>query len=400
MYLLTRRTLQLVVLRIRGDTAKDIELLVLRHEVAVLRRQVTRPALQPADQVLLTALSRMLPRDRWATFFVTPATLLRWHRELVANRWTHPHRRPGRPGTRPEVSELILRMATENPTWGHRRIQGEQVGLGYRVAASTVWLILRKAGIDPAPRRAAQSWRQFLQAQATGLLACDFFTVDTVFLQRIHIFFILEVGTRRVHVLGVTPHPTGPWVAQQARNLLMDLDERAETFKFLVRDRDGKFTQAFDTVFTAAGMQVLRTPPRAPRANASAERWVGSARRECTDRLLIYRRRHLTGCSTPTPGTTTSTGRTDPSSNARPYRRRTRRSWPTAASADDQSSAASSTSTTTNKPPDPATSGASTTPSTEAELAGHQPKTGVFEPYTRRSGCGDGTLAAAGGRRP
>ena len=234
----------------------------------MLRRQVTRPALQPADRVLLTALSRMLPRDRWATFFVTPATLLRWHRELVANRCTHPHRRPGRPGTRREISELILRMATENPTWGHRRIQGELVGLGYRVAASTMWLILRKAGIDPAPRRAAQSWRQFLQAQATGLLACDFFTVDTVLLQRIYIFFVLEVGTRRVHVLGVTPHPTGPWLAQQARNLLMDLDERAETFKFLVRDRDGKFTQAFDTVFTAAGMQVLRTPPRAPRANA------------------------------------------------------------------------------------------------------------------------------------
>jgi putative transposase len=181
----------------------------------------------------------------------------------------------------------VLRPAAENPTWGHRRVLGELVGLGYEIAASTVWKILHRAGVDPAPCRSGPTWKQFLTAQAHTILACDFFTVDTVFLKRIYVLFFLELATRRVHVVGVTAHPTGAWVTQQARNLLMELDHRADGLRFLLRDRDSKFTAGFDAVFTAAGIEVIRTPPQAPRANAFPERWVG------TDRILIANERHL-----------------------------------------------------------------------------------------------------------
>jgi putative transposase len=292
-YLLLRQVLRMLTQLARDGGAKDVELLVLRHQVAVLQRQVHRPVLQPADRVVLAALSRLLPRARWAAFFVTPATLLRWHRELIARRWTYPHARPGRPPVDRQVRALVLRLAAENPTWGHRRIQGELVGLGHRVATSTVWKILNRAGVDPAPRRSGPTWKQFLTAQAHTILAGDFCTVDTVFLKRIYVLFFMEIATRRVHVVGVTAHPTGAWVAQQARNLLMDLDQRVDHLRFLLRDRDTKFTAAFDTVFTAAGIDVIKTPPQAPRANAFAERWVGTIRRECTDRMLIIGERHL-----------------------------------------------------------------------------------------------------------
>jgi putative transposase len=292
-YLLLRQVLQMLTQIARDGGAKDVELLVLRHQVAVLRRQVGRPVLEPADRVVLAALSRLLPRPRWAAFFVTPATLLRWHRQLVARHWTYPYTRPGRPPVDQQVRDLVLRLAAENSTWGHRRIQDELVGLGYRVAASTVWKILDKAGVDPAPRRSGPTWKQFLTAQAHTILSCDFFTVDTVLLQRIYVLFFVEIASRQVHVVGVTAHPTGDWVAQQARNLLMDLDGRVTSLRFLLRDRDAKFTAAFDAVFTAAGIGVIKTPPQSPRANSFAERWVGTVRRECTDRMLTIGERHL-----------------------------------------------------------------------------------------------------------
>jgi putative transposase len=220
---------------------------------------------------------------------VQPATLLAWHRRLVARRWTYPATRRGRPPTAAVLARLIVRLATENPEWGYRRIYGELVGLGRQIAPSTVWSVLRRHGIDPAPRRSGPSWSEFLSAQARGVLACDFFCVDTVLWRRLYVLIFIEHATRRLHLGGITTNPTGEWVTQRAR----ELAERFSGLRFLIRDRDAKFTSSFDEVFLSEGIEVIRTPVRAPNANAICERVVGTLRRECLDRMLIFGHRQL-----------------------------------------------------------------------------------------------------------
>jgi transposase InsO family protein len=273
--------------------ARDVEIAVLRHQLSVLARQVARPRYDPADRMVLAWLAQLLPRDRWQAFLVTPATLLRWHRELVARRWTYRATGRGRRGLPDATVELVLRLARENPRWGYLRIVGEVRNLGLAVSGTSVRSILRRHRLGPAPRRGGPSWVDFLRAQAAGTVATDFFTVETVRLTRLYVLFFIEMERRRVHLAGITACPTGEWVTQQARNLLMGLGERAEGFRFLIRDRDTKFSACFDSVFTGAGVSVVKTPPRAPRANAYAERWVRTVRTDCLDWVLIFNQADL-----------------------------------------------------------------------------------------------------------
>ena len=266
-YVIVRRLLSLIVLVFRGDRAKDAELLVLRHENAVLRRHVGRVRYEKADRVWFAALARLIPRMRWSDVFpVTPATLLAWHRKLAAKKYdTSRQRALGRPPTVRSIARLVVRLAKENPLWGYRRIHGELTKLGVTVAQSTVWEILRAAGIGPAPRRSGPTWRQFMHAQAAGILAVDFFHVDTVLLKRLYVLVFIEHGTRRMHLGGVTANPTGEWTVQQARNLALTLGEGFGDIRFLIRDRGSNFTLSFDAVFQAAGTRILRSAVQAPR---------------------------------------------------------------------------------------------------------------------------------------
>jgi putative transposase len=288
LYLLIRR-----LVRTSGhDMERDVEILVLRHQLRILRRQAKRPRLRRIDRLLLAAAGRMLPRSQWSSFLVRPETLLRWHRELVRRKWTFRRRnRAGRPGLDREVAELILHLARENPRWGYRRIQGELLKLGIRVSATTVRSVMLRGGLGPSPRRSGPTWSEFLRSQAAGILACDFFTVETILLKTLYVLFFIELSTRRVYVAGASRNPDSAWVTQQARNLAVD--SRLGHVRVVVHDRDAKFSGPFDTVFHTEGIRVTRTPIRAPKANAFAERFVRTVRTECLDHLLVYGRRHL-----------------------------------------------------------------------------------------------------------
>ncbi|MFE7046343.1 integrase core domain-containing protein, partial [Streptomyces atratus] len=291
LYRTARALLSVPAVLLRRDTAKDAELLVLRHENAILRRHVKGRVRY--DRFWLAALSSLIPRGRWTAVFPgTPGTLLARHRKLIARKWDCRGSRTGRPPTAAALKSLVLRLADENPRWGHRRIQGEPARLGHPIAASTVWEILHAAGIDPAPRRSGPTWRDFLTAQAQGILAADFFPIDTARGKRLYAMAFIEHGTRKLHLTGVTAHPTAQWAVQQARNIAADLGERGAGPRFLLRDRDSKYTDAFDAVFTAEDTQVLLSAPRAPRMNAHCKRVIGTIRREALDHVLILSESH------------------------------------------------------------------------------------------------------------
>ena len=281
-----------------------LEIVLLRHQLRVLQRRQPRPRLARGERLALALLVAKLrritagARGRWArsVVLVTPTIVLRWHRDLVRRKWTFRGRRcAGRPPTDATLAALVARLARENPRWGYARIQGELAKLGHALGRSTIRAILRRQGVPPTPQRGqgGGTWRAFLARHRDQLLACDFFTVETLFLKTLPVLFFIEVGTRRVHLAGCTAHPTAAWVTQQARNLAWTLQEQGAPPRFLIHDRDTEFPPAFDAVFASEGIAVVRTPYRAPTANAYAERWVRSARAECLDHLLIAGESHL-----------------------------------------------------------------------------------------------------------
>ena len=282
----------------REETWKTAEILILRHQLAVLqRRQLRRPKLDWADRALLAALLGVIPKARrqGLGLLVSPDTIVRWHRDIVRRRWAARSAcgRTGRPAIRRNIRALVRRLARENPGWGYRRIHGELAGLGVKVAASTVWQILRASGIDPGRRQTGLAWSHFQRSQAGAILACDFFTVDLLDGTQAYVLAVIEHATRRIRILGITLHPTGEWTTQQARNLLMDLDEQAHRVKFMICDRGSNFTAAFDAVLADAGIRTMLCNIQTPRMNAITERWIGGCRRELLDRTLIWNQAHL-----------------------------------------------------------------------------------------------------------
>ena len=288
---LYRLVIGLVGLAVRSGRSKDLEITVLRHQLVVLRRGVDRPTIEDDDRTLLGAVAQALSRRAREGWIVTPETLLRWHRRKVERHWTHPRRSEGRPRTVAVIRRLVVEMAADNPTWGYRRIHGELAGLGHQVGASTVWRILKDEGVAPAPERASVTWTDFLRSQAG--VACDFACIDTVGLRRYHLLFFIDIKTRRVFYAGITAHPTGAWTTQAARNLFLRHSDALAGCKALVRDRGSQFIDAFDEIFRTEGIKILKTPVRTPVANAFAERWIGSLRREVLDRTLIWNQRQL-----------------------------------------------------------------------------------------------------------
>ena len=298
MFLLITRTASWLWLSRREEAWQTAEILLLRHQLAVLqRRQPRRPKLDWADRALLATLPGVIPKARrqGLRLLVTPDTILRWHRNIVRRRGAARSIRgkTGRPATRRTIRALILRLARENPGWGYRRIHGELAGLGVKIAASTVWEILKKAGIDPAPRRTGPVWSLFLRSQAEAILACDFFIADLLDGTQAYVLAVIEHASRRIRILGITLHPTGEWTAQQARNLIMDLGEQAHRVKFMIRDRGSNFTAAFNAVLADAGIRTVLCNVRTPRMNAIAERWIGGCRRELLDCTLVWNQAHL-----------------------------------------------------------------------------------------------------------
>jgi putative transposase len=295
LYSLIRLLLEVATSGQQEHAKLQAEVLVLRRQVQVLERQIKRVQWSPADRMILAALRERIPRTAWAALLVRPETVLGWHRDLVRRKWAAYGRRPrrGRPPLAEDCRELIIRMARENPSWGYFRIRGELIKLGRTVSATAIRSVLRRSGVPPAGRRSELTWKQFLAAHAETLVATDFFSVDTVFLKRLYVLMFVHLGTRRVVAAACTSEPNGEWVTQQARNLAWQLEEEGLELTILLHDRDRKFSTSFDRVFESGGTKVLLTPLMAPKANAHAERWIGSCRRECLDWMLIASEGHL-----------------------------------------------------------------------------------------------------------